>query len=356
MSDSGGSAGGDGDEDEVYCICRSSDSSRFMIACDRCEEWYHGDCISVTERDAKYIKRFYCDRCRRRDPDLKIKYKESHKNRRHGEEKAKDKAEKGDKHERADKVEKKEKAEKSDKLERHEKHEKKSRDELDHKREKEAKKAARAEKERLRAEKEQARAEKERARAEKEKERARAEKAEKEREAEREREAAAAAAAVVQQRPRPPRGCGLCVGCLRDSDCGRCSTCRGAPHRPCKRRLCSGPPPQPQPSPLRESNRPPSPPREPTPPPPPPPRRKSTETRRAPAAGRRRKRAELSDDEADLLESSSRQCYGPQCVKPSRPGSRYCSDQCGLNLARNRIFQVGATRYTSSPADGLWLW
>lgn len=24
---------------QAYCICRSSDSSRFMIACDSCEEW-----------------------------------------------------------------------------------------------------------------------------------------------------------------------------------------------------------------------------------------------------------------------------------------------------------------------------
>lgn len=24
---------------QAYCICRSSDSSRFMIACDACEEW-----------------------------------------------------------------------------------------------------------------------------------------------------------------------------------------------------------------------------------------------------------------------------------------------------------------------------
>lgn len=26
---------------QAYCICRSSDSSRFMIACDACEEWLH---------------------------------------------------------------------------------------------------------------------------------------------------------------------------------------------------------------------------------------------------------------------------------------------------------------------------
>ena len=33
-------------------------------------------------------------------------------------------------------------------------------------------------------------------------------------------------------------------------------------------------------------------------------------------------------------------CYGPQCINASRPGSKYCSDQCGLKLATTRIYQV----------------
>lgn len=28
--------------------------------CDACEEWYHGDCINITEKDAKHIKQFFC--------------------------------------------------------------------------------------------------------------------------------------------------------------------------------------------------------------------------------------------------------------------------------------------------------
>ncbi|RWS25121.1 CXXC-type zinc finger protein 1-like protein [Leptotrombidium deliense] len=68
------------DEDEenetVYCICRTSDTSRFMIGCDKCNEWYHGDCISVTEVYAKTIKKFYCLICREKDSSLEIKYKE----------------------------------------------------------------------------------------------------------------------------------------------------------------------------------------------------------------------------------------------------------------------------------------
>ncbi|OWF42331.1 CXXC-type zinc finger protein 1-like isoform X1 [Mizuhopecten yessoensis] len=62
-----------------YCICRSSDCSRFMIGCDNCEEWYHGDCIGVTQLDARSIKQFFCEMCREQNPSLDIKYKSKKK-------------------------------------------------------------------------------------------------------------------------------------------------------------------------------------------------------------------------------------------------------------------------------------
>lgn len=62
-------------EGQAYCICRSSDSSRFMIACDACEDWYHGDCIGINQREAKYIKQYFCDRCRAEDPSLKTRFR-----------------------------------------------------------------------------------------------------------------------------------------------------------------------------------------------------------------------------------------------------------------------------------------
>jgi COMPASS component SPP1 len=68
--------------------------------CDACEEWYHGDCINITEKDAKHIKQFFCvvsevveqfflsnnkrqlnviiycmQRCREEDPTLVTRYK-----------------------------------------------------------------------------------------------------------------------------------------------------------------------------------------------------------------------------------------------------------------------------------------
>lgn len=44
-------------------FCRIFITTIFVIfysGCDACEEWYHGDCINITEKDAKHIKQFFC--------------------------------------------------------------------------------------------------------------------------------------------------------------------------------------------------------------------------------------------------------------------------------------------------------
>nr|XP_051683021.1 CXXC-type zinc finger protein 1 isoform X1 [Oryctolagus cuniculus]XP_051683022.1 CXXC-type zinc finger protein 1 isoform X2 [Oryctolagus cuniculus]XP_051683023.1 CXXC-type zinc finger protein 1 isoform X3 [Oryctolagus cuniculus]XP_051683024.1 CXXC-type zinc finger protein 1 isoform X1 [Oryctolagus cuniculus] len=34
------------------------------------------------------------------------------------------------------------------------------------------------------------------------------------------------------------------------------------------------------------------------------------------------------------------QCLGPRCVYAARPGSKYCSDDCGMKLAAERIYEI----------------
>ena len=50
---------------ELYCECRQPQGGRFMISCDGCEEWYHGDCVGVRELDVPNTPdfRWYCRAC-----------------------------------------------------------------------------------------------------------------------------------------------------------------------------------------------------------------------------------------------------------------------------------------------------
>ncbi|XP_026539945.1 CXXC-type zinc finger protein 1 [Notechis scutatus] len=84
-----------GENAPVYCICRKPDINCFMIGCDHCNEWFHGHCINITEKMAKAIWEWYCMQCRERDPTLEIRYR--HK-------KSKEKDREGDR-ERAEKDE-----------------------------------------------------------------------------------------------------------------------------------------------------------------------------------------------------------------------------------------------------------
>ena len=38
---------------------------RFYIGCDLCSNWYHGECVNISEDQAKYIDTFVCDDCKR---------------------------------------------------------------------------------------------------------------------------------------------------------------------------------------------------------------------------------------------------------------------------------------------------
>lgn len=59
--DSPGTAGGDSD---VYCICqRPGDLGEWMIACDSCDDWFHGSCVNLTSARSALVVKYICPRC-----------------------------------------------------------------------------------------------------------------------------------------------------------------------------------------------------------------------------------------------------------------------------------------------------
>lgn len=65
VADTPGSSNDDG---EVFCICRKGDNHTWMIACDgSCDEWYHGKCVNIREKDGDLIDKYICPRCTRSD-------------------------------------------------------------------------------------------------------------------------------------------------------------------------------------------------------------------------------------------------------------------------------------------------
>ncbi|KAK1990480.1 PHD-finger domain-containing protein [Colletotrichum falcatum] len=61
----GGGGGSDEESDNgPYCICRGPDDHRFMISCDVCEDWFHGECINISKDVGEnLIERFVCPNC-----------------------------------------------------------------------------------------------------------------------------------------------------------------------------------------------------------------------------------------------------------------------------------------------------
>ena len=55
------------DPETLFCICRQPyDETRFMIGCDGCEDWFHGDCVGVTPSESTHIDKYYCPLCAER--------------------------------------------------------------------------------------------------------------------------------------------------------------------------------------------------------------------------------------------------------------------------------------------------
>ncbi|KAI1286947.1 Nucleosome-remodeling factor subunit [Halotydeus destructor] len=73
-----------GESDELYCICRTPyNQLLFMVGCDTCANWYHTDCIGMTETEASEMDSYICVSCekktstkkRKKGPAKRRKYK-----------------------------------------------------------------------------------------------------------------------------------------------------------------------------------------------------------------------------------------------------------------------------------------
>ncbi|XP_013407675.1 nucleosome-remodeling factor subunit BPTF [Lingula anatina] len=52
-------------QEKLYCICRTPyDDTKFYIGCDLCSNWFHGDCVNISEYQAKLIDTYVCEDCK----------------------------------------------------------------------------------------------------------------------------------------------------------------------------------------------------------------------------------------------------------------------------------------------------
>lgn len=52
------------DTQELYCLCRKPyDESQFYICCDKCQDWFHGRCVGILQSEADNIDEYICPKC-----------------------------------------------------------------------------------------------------------------------------------------------------------------------------------------------------------------------------------------------------------------------------------------------------
>ena len=60
----GEASSGDETDNGPYCICRGPDDHRWMIQCEACDDWFHGQCVDIDKSlGEKLIERFVCPNC-----------------------------------------------------------------------------------------------------------------------------------------------------------------------------------------------------------------------------------------------------------------------------------------------------
>ncbi|KAH8303808.1 hypothetical protein KR018_008184 [Drosophila ironensis] len=52
--------------EKLYCICRTPyDDTKFYVGCDLCSNWFHGDCVNISEEASKKLSEFVCTDCKK---------------------------------------------------------------------------------------------------------------------------------------------------------------------------------------------------------------------------------------------------------------------------------------------------
>lgn len=52
-------------KEKIYCVCRTPyDDTKFYVGCDLCNNWFHGDCVGISEEQSKEINEFICSECK----------------------------------------------------------------------------------------------------------------------------------------------------------------------------------------------------------------------------------------------------------------------------------------------------
>ncbi|THH19857.1 hypothetical protein EW146_g1387 [Bondarzewia mesenterica] len=61
-------------EDKLYCVCKTRyDDEKVMIACDRCDEWYHTQCVNMPDLEVDLVDQFICPICIENNPHLSLR-------------------------------------------------------------------------------------------------------------------------------------------------------------------------------------------------------------------------------------------------------------------------------------------
>ena len=59
--------------EKLYCYCKYGESGT-MINCENCDNWFHDECLGLSEKEIMNINEFYCIECLNKNSNLSIKY------------------------------------------------------------------------------------------------------------------------------------------------------------------------------------------------------------------------------------------------------------------------------------------